>query len=448
MYKSKIWPTLLMLSSAILVFLLLLIYLNILLFRLKKEKIEVESQNLVSQSFFSTLYNEKGLHIYVDELLEQEINQVPIEQMRSRLQNIFKDYDTISAKIDTVFSQMELAVDYEWTISTPRFEIRNAEKTIALVDSKNKRAAELVLYGKDVISPDATQYLFYKIGDNYFNQINLYIEFTNIYTVIAKQMILVIVIDIFLVFLFAAIMRHSIKTLLRQHNIVTLQTDLLNAVSHEFNTPLSAIQIGSQTLLKLEERADSNVISEIAHGIIRKQKYLKNLVDRILTLGISESKGITPDIDIYNADELINDIVKKWMEDKNVAAVHFEIGDLPDCQVNIDPHLLKLTLFNILDNALKYADKEPVTINLWGIQVGKRIKIFIKDNGPGMSVSDLKNVFKKFYRGEHSKNSKRGLGLGLYLVKQILKIHNGTCQIKSNKDEGTTVIITLPLYYE
>ncbi len=447
MNKGKIWPTILVLSSTVLVFTLLLIYLNILLFKLKKEKIEAQSQNLVSQSFFAIPYNAEGLHNFVNELREQTQTEVPRTQLLSRLKDIFKEYSTVSSSIDTVFSQIGLSVDYEWTVSIPKFEIRDSDTTLALIDSKNKRSEELILYGKNTISQDASQYVFYKIGGHHFNQVNLYIEFSNIYSVIARQLIFVLIADVLLILLFAAAMRYSINTLIQQHKTVNLQTDLLNAVSHEFNTPLSSIQIGGQALLKLKEKADSNLIKEIANGIIRQQKYLKNLVDQILTLGVSESQKLILETSIYNANELIKDIGDKWMEGKNASDVIFKVEDISQSEIAIDPHLLKLALFNIFDNSLKYADKTPVEIKLRGEIQGKKINIIIEDNGPGMNAFDLKNGLKKFYRGRGSKNSKgRGLGLGLYLVNQIAKMHRGNCKIESNEGMGTKVIIALPVY--
>ena len=359
MNKGKIWPTILVLSSTVLVFTLLLIYLNILLFKLKKEKIEAQSQNLVSQSFFAIPYNAEGLHNFAGELIDNKQTEVPINQLLSRLKYIFKEYNTVSSSIDTVFSQIGLSVDYEWTVSIPKFEIRDSDTTFALIDSKNNRSNELILFGKNIISPDASQYVFYKIGSHHFNQVNLYIEFSNIYTLIARQLIFVLFADVLLILLFVAAMRYSINTLLRQHKMVNLQTDLLNAVSHEFNTPLSSIQIGGQALLKLKETSDSNLINDIANGIIRQQKYLKNLVDQILTLGISESHKLILETSIYNAYELIKDIGDKWMQGKDASEIFFKVEDLPQCEIAIDPHLLKLALFNVFDNSLKFADKTP-----------------------------------------------------------------------------------------
>lgn len=435
------------LGSVILVFSFLLIYLNILLFELKKEKIEAQSQNLISQSFFSIPYNEEDLHQYVEELMNRQSDEISIHELKPRFQSIFSEYNTVATKIDRVFAQMGLKVRYKWTISIPKFEIRDSDKITALIDSKNERSKELVLFGKSEIKPEATPYLFYKIGDHHFNQVNLYIEFLDIYTVIAKQLVPIIIVDVFLILLFILTMRHSIRTLLQQHKMVRLQTDLLNAVSHEFNTPLSTIQIGGQALLKLKERADSDIINEVAHSIIRQQGYLKNLVDQILTLGISERKEPTIDTGVYVVEAFIKDIGNRWMEDKNKAEVFLKMQRFPDCEVMIDPHLIKLMLFNILDNALKYSDKKPVVIELWGSIKGRKLNLFVHDNGPGIHTLDVKNILKKFYRGKNAKNSK-GLGLGLYLVDRIIKMHQGTCKIGGNTEEGTKVTITLPIYYE
>jgi signal transduction histidine kinase len=446
MLNRKIQPTIIVLISTILVFALLLIYLNIVLFELKKEKIETQSQNLISEAFFSTPYNSKGLAKYVQQINDRGINNISSGELQTDLKEIFRAYESVSLDIDTVFNRLGLKLDYEWSITIPKFEIRDSLGSAVLIDSKNINSDDLVLYGKERVSNDASKYVFYKIGTYHFNQINLYIEFLNIYSVIAKQLIAVLIADILLVILFTLAMMHSIKTLIRQQKLVTLQTDLLNAVSHEFNTPLSSIRVGGQALLKLKDHNDQAIIYNVAHGIIRQQQYLKRLVDQILAIGMSENKKSIVDIEIFRADILIDEIRKKWISASTKNNQIVEIEGIPGCDIAVDPHLLELALFNIFDNSVKYADNNTLQIKISGELKRNKLQINILDNGPGIAADELKNVTKKFYRGSAVKKSKgAGLGLGLYLVNQIIKIHKGSCEIKCEKGAGTKVIIILPV---
>ncbi len=447
MFNRKIRPTILVLISTILVFVLLLIYLNIVLFQLKKEKIETQSDDLISQAFFSIKHNTTGLNNYVNNIIDSENGAVSLNNLQNELRNIFYNYKTVSTKIDTVFEQLGLNLKYEWTITVPKFEITDSLVTTSLIDSKNKRTNDIVLYGKEHISEDASRYVFYKIGNQHFSQINLYIEFKNIYSLIARQLVAVLIADILLIILFTMAMVHSIKTLLKQQRIVTLQTDLLNAVSHEFNTPLSSIRIGGQALLKLKDNGDPVTINNVATGIIRQQQYLKNLVDQILAMGVSENRRTVIDGEVFRAHILVDEIVRKWtVATENEKAV--ELGKIPDCEITVDPHLIELALINIFDNSVKYAQSPTLQIKIDGELRKNKLRLSIYDDGPGIASADLKNVLSKFYRGKAVKEAQgSGLGLGLYLVNQIIKIHKGSCEVESQDGEGTKVIIVLPVKY-
>jgi signal transduction histidine kinase len=106
-----------------------------------------------------------------------------------------------------------------------------------------------------------------------------------------------------------------------------------------------------------------------------------------------------------------------------------------------DESLLKVAVSNLIDNASKYSDDHAVDIKFRHIE--KSIEIKFIDRGFGISAVDLKKVFEPFYRGANT-ISISGTGIGLPLVNQIIKNHNGTVEISSKIGKGTTVTVVLP----
>jgi signal transduction histidine kinase len=107
-----------------------------------------------------------------------------------------------------------------------------------------------------------------------------------------------------------------------------------------------------------------------------------------------------------------------------------------------DEYLLKTALSNLVDNACKYSSDHSVDITLELFE--KSLKVIFKDSGIGISEEDMEKIFEPFYRGTNAV-AIPGSGIGLPLVKQIIKVHNGTLKIASRKGAGTVITVMLPL---
>ena len=106
-----------------------------------------------------------------------------------------------------------------------------------------------------------------------------------------------------------------------------------------------------------------------------------------------------------------------------------------------DENRIKQVLINLLDNAFKFTSEDGKVI-LNAYKENDVLVLEVKDNGVGISEEDLPKVKEKFYKG---KNSKSHSGIGLSICDEIVKLHNGTMEILSNINEGTRVIVRLPL---
>ena len=225
--------------------------------------------------------------------------------------------------------------------------------------------------------------------------------------------------------------------------IETLRSDFIANVSHEFKTPLATIQ-GYVTLLE-DDKLTKEERSNYLNIIFDATKKLTNLTSNILKISKLENQEVEICKKEYNVSEQLREVIillqASW-EKKNI---EFNL-DLPDCMVISDEELLQQVWMNVISNAIKFSNLDG-RIDVSLVSRSNYISVVIKDYGSGMDEETLSHVFEKFYQGDKS-HSRDGNGLGLSLVKRIVTICHGEIKLDSKLNEGTTVTINLPIYFD
>lgn len=218
-----------------------------------------------------------------------------------------------------------------------------------------------------------------------------------------------------------------------------LQTDFVSNVSHEFKTPINAIE--GYAMLLQEKGISPEEQAEYVDKILFNTKRLSELVGNILLLSKLENQAIPAKMCEYRLDEQIRNAIllleSKWTK-KNIS---FEVElDEVSCMGNESMMLHVWT--NLLDNAIKF-DSDGGIIRLNLKKEDSSIIFTIEDNGCGISEEELKHIFDKFYQSDSSRKDE-GSGLGLALVKRLLDIYGGNIKVDSVVGKGTTFTVTLP----
>jgi signal transduction histidine kinase len=157
-----------------------------------------------------------------------------------------------------------------------------------------------------------------------------------------------------------------------------------------------------------------------------------------------EGKKYTLDKSYINLSELLTQLVQKFTGPRALENNVFTDIE-PDVYGNFDKNALEMIFYNLLNNAVKYADNIPeITVKL------KKDKDFVEisfaDKGIGISDEDKKLIFQKFYRiGNENIRKTKGTGLGLYIVHNLVQLHNGEINVQNNVPRGCVFIIKLPL---
>ena len=202
--------------------------------------------------------------------------------------------------------------------------------------------------------------------------------------------------------------------------------DIISAISHEFKNPIAIISGYSQTLIE-DENLSATLKIKFLNKILSNSNKMSQIVDKLrLTLKLQDNNHKL----ILNKVS-IKKIVENSISDLKIKYKNREIKVLGvDKEINADEILIGIAISNLIENALKYSQEDVI------IEINEN-SISITDKGIGISQENLENIFKKYYRAT-SNNWNNSLGLGLFIVKSILNVHNFKLEIDSKIGNGST----------
>ncbi len=221
-----------------------------------------------------------------------------------------------------------------------------------------------------------------------------------------------------------------------------LKTNFVSLISHDLKTPLAKIQSVINRVRSDYSLNATNKLSEELNSIYQESKLLDRYIKSILNLLKIESK----DFSIVKKPIDINELIDKACQQlKPFAAekrISFKTTLEPMFLIEADKTLVQEIIINIVENAVKYS-KPDTCVEIKSFEEDNFVNIEVIDQGIGIKEEHLSLVFEKFYRSENS-TSTQGTGLGLFLVKYFIELHNGYINIESKIDSGTKVVVKLP----
>lgn len=223
-------------------------------------------------------------------------------------------------------------------------------------------------------------------------------------------------------------------------SIETLKTDFFSNVSHEIKTPLAVIQNNAQ-LLKTEGLTEEKRM-EYTETILHATRRLSNLITNMLKLNKLEKQTIKPVPHPYDLCAQLCECALQFEDVWEQKGIDFEVDIEERTTIEADEGLLELVWTNLLSNAMKFTPSGGI-VKLSQNSDVEMITVSVADNGCGMDESTRKRIFEKFYQGDTS-HFTEGNGLGLALVKRILQLSDGSIEVKSVVEEGTTFTVRLP----
>lgn len=235
---------------------------------------------------------------------------------------------------------------------------------------------------------------------------------------------------------------HNISQIKRLEEI---RKEFVGNVSHELKTPLAIFQGYVETLLD-NPQLEPPEQKRIYQTLLRHSHRLNALVEDLLSLARLESRRLPlqfESVNIISHLEIMMEDWKKRLLSKNIQ-LHLQTSETP-FHAEIDLLRFEQVINNLMDNALKYS-KEKSTLQVSVHKNSTHFTLKIKDEGIGISATDLPHIFERFYRVDKARSRELGgTGLGLSIVKHIILLHQGEVHAESEEGKGTSITVELPL---
>ena len=216
------------------------------------------------------------------------------------------------------------------------------------------------------------------------------------------------------------------------------KTNFMMAVTHELKTPIAAAKLAIETVIRNKNIEAQDRVLEISKKNIDR---LSGMMERVLlatqfenSLPVAQKKW-----------ESCSDIIQKALvdcqfTDEQILKISLVIPS--NFSIYCDSNMMKIAFINLFTNSIKYSDPNGVNVIVSSIINNEHCQILISDQGIGIPMIERTRIFEKFYRvGNEKTRSRSGSGLGLYLVKQILQLHDARIEVQANNPKGSTFVI-------
>jgi two-component system, OmpR family, sensor kinase len=224
----------------------------------------------------------------------------------------------------------------------------------------------------------------------------------------------------------------------RLQRAFSAQRQLLDDVGHELRTPITVVR----GHVELVDASDPREVAEARELVLDELDRMNRLVDDLIVL----AKARRPDF-LHWADVDVAPLVDEVLDKaQGLGARRWTVDGRADAVVRADPQRLTQALLQLLANAVKFTTEEDV-VALGSASDGRRVRIWVRDTGPGIPEEDHERVFQRFTRGSDTRGTE-GSGLGLTIVSAIMEAHGGRVELDSAPGHGATFTLVLPTLTE
>lgn len=394
-------------------------------------------------------YSEKIIKEGLADIKDDSITGIKKKEILQYVNKILILEQDLSSNLTAYFGRRGYEKDFNYDIVINHLELINFDTRIPVYESEDFRNRRNSGAGNISASPvkGSSRILVngYRSEDNNYRIFfEYYIDFSDKQAVILKEVSASLKLSIFSILFVVIIFMITYRNLMEEKRLSNLKTDFINNMTHELKTPLSTITVAGKTLEMEKIRTNEAKILETAKLIGKQSIHLNQLINMILEISMWERTQFELDKKNVDIEEIMNDIVECF---KSGCANCVELKmkySFNGARADIDIVYFTTMINNLLSNATKYSDKDPV-IEIEGFTEGNLIRIKIADNGIGISKTDQKHVFDKFYRASTGNIHKyKGLGLGLYYVKRIAEAHGGEVTVNSKPGNGSIFTVSIP----
>lgn len=227
---------------------------------------------------------------------------------------------------------------------------------------------------------------------------------------------------------------HDLKMLQQQ------KEDFISIVSHEIKTPITSLKVSMQLLNRMKDAPSATVVPSLIAKANKGVEKVSALIEDLLDVGKLNGKQAELEIESF----CIADLIRDCLQHLEIEGIHqIEIIGQLDLEVLGDKDRIEQVIVNFVNNAIKYAPRSKIFIEL--SEKDEKARIAVRDEGKGIPTEKLPFIFDRYYRVESKGDQISGLGLGLFICADIIKRHQGQIGVESEIGNGSTFWFTLPL---
>ncbi len=227
---------------------------------------------------------------------------------------------------------------------------------------------------------------------------------------------------------------------------LAMRDEFISIASHELKTPLTTIKIQAQMIERGFAKNDSapspEQVRSFAKKIDRQTNRLNYLIEDMLYSSRLSFGNVVLELQTFALSDFTQRVIGTLSESFKQAQVEVTFQGEPGIQVEADPGRMEQVLVNLLSNGLKYGNGKPLVVSV--VRIGETAVVSVQDQGMGIAPEDQERVFQRFERAVSARKIS-GMGLGLFICRQIIEAHGGRIELQSQVGQGTTFLVTLPL---
>ena len=408
-------------------------------YQLKYGELEFIYKNVYeyAKPFFEVQWNstDELTQSYLDNrslIQEGRINRTYL----SELQRSFINHEFISSKVSEYFQKRDLLDEVEFSLVMRNISLELNGESYFPPDQQQV----LAILGASSLTERGNLVYRHIANSEYITvDFDLFIYFPNRTSLLISEMKWVIILSVITFMLISYVAVSNLINWQKQKQLSAIKDDLIDHISHEFRTPITSINIASDSIRNNGNELGLTRVIEISGMIKRQGSRLQKMIDNLLNTAFLDQNQ-----ELNKEDIVADEFLRSYLSDAKVLSAHSNLCFQTDLQagnsgVSLDIFLFESALNNLVDNAIKYCRQDPV-IKIGSKRTQDGYLLSISDNGIGIDPAHLATVFEKFQR--FNKSSK-GLGLGLYHVHEIITLHQGSIAVESKPGVGLLVVLLL-----
>lgn len=239
----------------------------------------------------------------------------------------------------------------------------------------------------------------------------------------------------------------NLRLLKELKEAVNARDEFLSICSHELRTPLTSMMLQFQLAKKLIERGDHSVYSEEVVNrrvdvMNRQLDRMSRMIDDMLDVSRIAAGKLICEFEPLDLSDTVLETIERFQQQLDILGITLKLNFKQDIHVMADRNRLHQLVANLLSNAIKYGNEKPISMTIEK-QIDS-VRLIVSDQGDGIAPENLDRIFHRFERAVES-TTISGLGLGLYISRQIVLHHDGKIWAESQLGKGTSFIVELPI---